>query len=279
MRRAFTLIELLVVIAIIGILIAMLVPAVQKVREASARTTCLNNIKQIGLALHNYHTAEKRFPSARGVNKNSFAAFPGWMNAILVFVEHSDIYQQEKNSAGSTRNAFVVNYICPNDSRDLKPTAVRGMTSFLGVTGSDWTNGVFQVDSPGVRIREIADGTSNTLMIGERPPNPDQVWGEHLYSDYDTVLPTKCTTVYSGPYDTSMKPTPYNCSSRIPYFFQPGKVDDNCDMYHYWSFHPGGGNWIFADGSGRFLTYTGGLTRIPQLSTRDGGENVDPTAE
>src|SRR4051812_35042485 len=94
LRRAFTLIELLVVIAIIAILIALLVPAVQKVREAAARTQCINNMKQVGLALHSFHDNYKKFPGAPGKGVGGSIYHHSWVTAILPFFEQNALYQQ-----------------------------------------------------------------------------------------------------------------------------------------------------------------------------------------
>jgi prepilin-type N-terminal cleavage/methylation domain-containing protein/prepilin-type processing-associated H-X9-DG protein len=284
LRGAFTLIELLVVIAIIAILIALLVPAVQKVRAAAAQTTCQNQMKQIGLALHNYHGVHKRFPPGRSkTNYTSAYTYPGWMHHILDHLEQTAIQGKEQATALSTRGDLIRNFLCPADLRDLIPATVggttRGFTSYLAVTGSDWNDGVFQADSKGVPILDIQDGASNTVMVGERPPNPNLVWGEHLLSDFDTILPVKNTLMIpTSPYETSMLPAPYNCNIKVPYFFTLGKVDDNCDLYHYWSFHSEGANWIFADGSVRFINYNAGLTVIPQLATRSGQEVMNSSS-
>ncbi len=275
-RGAFTLIELLVVIAIIAILIALLVPAVQKVRESAARTECNNKLKQLGIGCQNYHGSFKRFPSARGT-PTVFTSNMGWMHKILPFIEQEAIYNQGQTTPGSTRNTFIQMYLCPVNPRNLGPSSVRGFTSYLGVAGSDFYNGVFQCDSVGVKLTDIFDGSSNTLMVGERPPNPDLVWGEHTYSDYDTILAAKNTVLLGAPYDGSMNAAPYSCSTKVPFYFALGDVNDNCDMYRFWSHHPGGAHWLFADGSSRFMSYAAGVPIIPQMATRNGNETVDPS--
>ena len=128
-RRGFTLIELLVVIAIIAILIALLVPAVQKVREAAARTQCTNNLKQIGLALHNYHDAEKRFPPASQVpyahvNQDSNLDWrlpfgPNWAVMILPYVEQGALYAQ------ANPDSYPGTTAVPNVSQSPPPTGFR----------------------------------------------------------------------------------------------------------------------------------------------------------
>src|SRR5579871_4823175 len=120
-RPGFTLFELLVVIAIIASLIGLLLPAIQKVRSAAARTQCQNNLKQIGLALHQYHDVLGRFPAARGAHPNQLAASGGWMCQILPYVEQGALYQQVQSAGinfAQVRNATgipVKVFQCPAD--------------------------------------------------------------------------------------------------------------------------------------------------------------------
>jgi prepilin-type N-terminal cleavage/methylation domain-containing protein/prepilin-type processing-associated H-X9-DG protein len=252
-RHGFTLVELLVVIAIIAVLIGLLVPAVQKVRESADRVNCANNLKQMGLALHNYHNDRGRFPSAS----------LGWMNDLLPYVEQQN------------HGVEVKLYECPADPRQLVAnfsspfgSSQFGCTSYLGVTGSDKRNGIFPYDFPiffpGTRIRDITDGTSNTLMVGERPPSPDLTRGLYGFADYyGNVLATRNVGfVY------------FDCQRSLPGIFSPGDINDKCASQHYWSLHFGGANWLFADGSVRFLPYSAGPMTIP-LATKNGGEVVD----
>jgi prepilin-type N-terminal cleavage/methylation domain-containing protein/prepilin-type processing-associated H-X9-DG protein len=249
-RRGFTLVELLVVIAIIGVLIGLLLPAVQKVREAAARTKCVNNLKQIGIGLHAYHEAKRAFP-------------PGtqWSTQLLPFVE------QEHHGVE------VKLYQCPSDGRKLEADFSGGfqvgLTSYLGVTGSDKRNGMFPYDSVilirGTRVTDVTDGTSNTLMIGERPPSPDLRSGIYQFAGYfDNILATS---------NREHRSFATSCQHALPGMFSPGDITDECAAQHFWSLHPGGGNWLFVDGSVRFLPYSARDLTIP-LATRAGGEAV-----
>ena len=278
-RLAFTLIELLVVIAIIAILIALLVPAVQKVREAAARAQCSNSMKQVALAMHNYHDSYKRFPTPRGDLQSPnqytvFTVYGGWMCDILPFVEQKGLYDAlthyPKFSIGAFFNNYnkpVVTFICPSATRDLTlvPPGDGGFTCYLGVTGSDTnignqffgpTNGIFDISSRGLRFADITDGTSNTLLLGERPPASDLYWGWWSVSDTDCLLGVQMMYAFYG-----------GCT--YPGIFKDGNTNGPCggDNNHFWSNHTQGANWAFGDGAVRYLPYTAQPLTIP-MATR-----------
>jgi prepilin-type N-terminal cleavage/methylation domain-containing protein len=198
-RAGFTLIELLVVIAIIAILIGLLLPAVQKVREAAARMQCSNNLKQFGLAMHNYHDTVGKFPYARSGGGNNRHT---WALLLLPYIEQSNIYASyQATIAGvnktdgfnnhtatdaqivAARTASVKTFLCPtrHASGSLSPitsgSTVLGQPSdyaaCTGDTGTVPTTGVFQLVNSNhmlslLGISDITDGTSNTIMIGEK---------------------------------------------------------------------------------------------------------------
>ncbi len=203
-RVAFTLVELLVVIAIIGILVGLLLPAVQQAREAARRMQCSNNLKQIGLALHNYHDTYNKFPQG-------FTRFHswGWAVRVLPFMEQRNLFDRLATDSGNwgpinnatnpvllaTLQTKLSGFRCPsdtgpdiNDKRTLGGRQV-SMSNYIGVNGSllfqhlgQWYdaestpgnpatyvggNGALFMDSK-IGLRDITDGTSNTLLVGER---------------------------------------------------------------------------------------------------------------
>jgi prepilin-type N-terminal cleavage/methylation domain-containing protein/prepilin-type processing-associated H-X9-DG protein len=194
MRGAFTLIELLVVIAIIAVLVGLLIPAVQKVRESASRLKCKNNLKQIGLALHSYHDRMNGFPPGYQTNvasdNSDLGPGWGWGAFLLDDLEQSNLKQhirfdlQISDPANAqARNLELPIYVCPSEARS-GPFAVRdangnaictvgrgsyvAMNGVLGVSGDAFdNNGVF-LRNRTMRIADITDGLSNTLFIGER---------------------------------------------------------------------------------------------------------------
>jgi prepilin-type N-terminal cleavage/methylation domain-containing protein len=303
-RSAFTLIELLVVIAIIAILIGLLLPAVQKVREAAARIKCANNLKQIGVGLHNHENTHGRLPPARGdyfipyaqalgyapptyggLCPGGFTQYGGWMVSLLPFVEQDALRRAMNYTGTGWSGPFFANYnkpvqsfLCPSDPYSSVPISSSNgaLTDYLGVTGSDTTssaqingpsNGIFNVNAMGYPLISIIDGTSNTLMVGERPPAGDQYWGWWGVSDYDTLL-----SVYQQ----------YSMDSgcTLPGLFRAEPLGKsapcNGGTNHFWSYHTGGANWLMGDASVRFMQYSAQPATIP-MATRSGGETfIDP---
>ena len=289
-RNAFTLIELLVVIAIIGILIGMLLPAVQSVREASRRTTCMNKMKQCSLALHSYESAFHNFPAGLTGPQVDKYPYQSWLQAILPYVEQTAISNRAKADYESNPLPFVGHlglqtvipvFQCPSEPGTGTPhwthqDALVATTSYLGVNGLDWTteDGVLFSDS-NIKIAEISDGLSNTLLIGERPSSPDYWFGwwytglgQQNTGSGDMVLGVMETKapVLSGAEDLLA-----GCPEG-PYEFSPGNRE-MCDTLHFWSYHPGGAVFALADGSTQFFSYNA-KNILPDLATRDGGETT-----
>jgi prepilin-type N-terminal cleavage/methylation domain-containing protein/prepilin-type processing-associated H-X9-DG protein len=308
-RRGFTLIELLVVIAIIGILIALLLPAVQKVREAANRTKCVNNLKQIGLALHNYHDTNGTLPP--GTNNwtptsdpPSYHFYWSWMALILPFVEQQNLFKEADDFAHvgtQWQNPYGENgqpanpaqytplpvYQCPSDNRvlvaSLAGDGIGGpltldvaFTSFLGVNGKNLNSrdGVLYLNSL-VRFSEVSDGLSNTLFVGERPPSTDLEFGWWFDGAGQAIGSTNygsCDVVLG----TEELNRDYSSCPRGPYMFKAGDLNNNCDQFHFWSLHPGGANFLFGDASVHFVPYTA-ASILSAMGTRAGGEAVEFT--
>lgn len=300
-RIGFTLIELLVVIAIIAILIALLVPAVQKVRAAAARTQCVNNLKQIGLACQSFHGTYKLFPTvyqslypapmnggSPGINNGG-----SWMAGILPYIDQDNVYK----AVQANQNFQVQVYICPADPRRDKVYTGWGgvpyaMTDYSGISGVDSLSkganmGLINTRMA-IKIAQVTDGTSNTIMVGERPFAADLYYG---WWSYSSAFDTTCgaTNRYDPPtggygwiyqYDNLGKPCPGSTPTDGPYYFGagPNDVENPCSFNGLWSTHNmGGANFAYGDGTVRWISYPAQLIMAP-LSTFAGGEVVnDPS--
>ena len=313
-RNAFTLIELLVVIAIIAVLIGLLLPAVQKVREAAARTDCVNNMKQIGLALHNYHDTNLVFP--QGITEkipgyNDPRQWLSWMGRILPWIEQGPLFKNMEDAYRSQGNfpdpflnpphqalSTVVQMLrCPSDSRQYIAEYAQGyrvaFTGYLGCNGQNVRSydGILYWNSK-VRMGDVTDGLSNTILVGERPPSWDLVFGWWYCGagQWDYGFPPYVRN--SGSCDVTLGVAEINLRSVGipelnacpigPYQYGPGTILYPCDQFHFWSLHSGGANFLMGDGSCRFLAYSAGKATVPHgssliplmtaLGTRAGGE-------
>jgi len=292
-RRAFTLLELIVVIAIIGVLIALLLPAIARSRDGAARTRCANNLRQIGLAMHNYHAARGSFPAGMNGKDPMYRYFQSWHSAILPYVDQvplAEMLQRDVNEplpfpkSGRDTHAGLATvvdvYVCPSDGLSSSPQPllpgvgiVAALTDYVGVSGTNRfrKDGVLFKASR-IRTRDILDGTSNTIIVGERPPYPQIGWGTW----YSSVWSANGTgTAFLGVREPSGFPVPVGpaeCWDKV-YGFGPGSSANPCDAVHFWSKHVGGGHFLFADGAVRFLSYSANEV-LPALATRAGSEKV-----
>ncbi|MBI1832635.1 MAG: DUF1559 domain-containing protein [Planctomycetes bacterium] len=292
-RTAFTLIELLVVIAIIAILIGLLLPAVQKVRAASARTQCLNNLKQIALAVQNYHDTTKKLPPAFTTNSGSWR-YISWLARILQFMGNVPLYQQidaqAKNGAYAWNNTTypalglpMPIYNCPADWRGAQVGQAFGLT--IGFTGYLGNSGINYRTRDGVIITSsnlatsfitmnlITDGASNTLLVGERPPSND-LWFGWWFAGWGQAGDGSCDVVPGTSELTNNTYFTYSptCNNATVYPYKDGKVTNPCDTFHYWSMHSGGSNFLLGDGSARFFSYDVSNATLDALGTRNAND-------
>jgi prepilin-type processing-associated H-X9-DG protein len=253
-------------------------------------------LKQIGLALHGYHDANGSFPHAydcRALFLNPSQVWDGrkwivtqnWATLILPFLEQDNL---ERQCYAVYQGRYLPIYHCPSDPRSTGVwTSVKfgtdGLTDYLAVTGTDtfqpypsgppWrdrNDGVL-FGSSHIRMAQICDGTSNTVLVGERPPSPDLYVGWWPWSALDASLGVRDTFAV---YESGVKNDPHSqsCIQLLPENYRPG-IGNFCDVHHFWSQHPGGANWLFADASVRFLSYAN-ASIMPALATRAGGEVV-----
>jgi prepilin-type N-terminal cleavage/methylation domain-containing protein/prepilin-type processing-associated H-X9-DG protein len=308
-RRGFTLVELLVVIAIIGILIALLLPAVQAAREAARRSQCTNNLKQVGLGLHNYESAYQSFPFRAGGTEagsdpdSNVGRISGWV-PLMPFMEQVPLYEAIKTGSGgfkpygppSWNTGFtpwitaIPGLLCPSDPKISKTATEPGKTSYAFSMGDSINlrsstydafsttarhRGLFWRKS-GVRLRDITDGTSNTIAISERAigaggfntikasivvdtaaaGNPATCYSKRNNATSGTYSGVTCYNnqgirwAEGGPmycaFTTILSPNSPSCHDGTTYY----------GIHTPSSYHPGGVVGLFADGSVRFLSET-----------------------
>jgi len=298
-RRGFTLVELLVVIAIIGVLIALLLPAVQQAREAARRMSCQNNLKQQGLALHNYHDTHGKFPAAWYGDYANAASVEtgrlgfgdpgwGWGAVILPYIEQKALYDELDMSSPSIRasthqplsQTHIDVYRCPSDTGDQLNSSTNrwdhGTSNYLAcygsrnivltaeITGAGYAWGNYEKTGTGIfsgnsanAMRDVTDGTSNTVMTGE------VVYGELGGVDRRGAL--WVGNPYNGGYLCTQTSLSSNTDFRI--------MGSNPSAYS--SQHPGGAQFVFADGSVRFVSETTDGEVLNNVADRSDGNVVD----
>jgi prepilin-type N-terminal cleavage/methylation domain-containing protein/prepilin-type processing-associated H-X9-DG protein len=331
-RIGFTLIELLVVIAIIAILIGLLLPAVQKVREAAARAKCTNGLKQLGLACHNYHDANGVLPpGGKGYGWNRAAGldathqpdpiiynFNG-MVFLLPYIEQANLFKQMNLNAASgnlnttsggkplaspdavasgnaaAAGTLIPLLICPSDNGDLyiaaglasyspegattaaPPAVPAAKTSYEFVSATNdyyyfnnWVHATLATrymfgENSTTRLTDVSDGTSNTLMMGERTLNTSNgmtgswAYRNNLQVGIDPV----------GAYNVT---TPAKGLNVWQYSTRVGVVGTRASWYNAASLHTGGVNFVFGDGSVHFISQTIDIPSLTALCTMAGGE-------
>ncbi|MCI0465301.1 MAG: DUF1559 domain-containing protein [Gemmataceae bacterium] len=299
-RRGFTLIELLVVIAIIAVLIGLLLPAVQKVRQAAARLQCQNHLKQIGLGLHNYHDANGVFPPG-GMGTASTAAANDGMGFhvyLLPYVEQDALFRQfdltrpyntaPNRALGAVR---VPLYQCPSavnlyteNAGENTATGAKGWTTHYhgnmgpndlatnkyqvlpSTNGGQARQGVLGRDTK-FRLTDITDGTSNTLLVGETS------WTRGGSGDPSSLRVGY--RVWHRGCNTNNQLACGSCrnvANGLATVWAGGGATAAYNNFSFGGIHPGGTNFLFCDGSIRSLSNDTALGVLLALSSRNGGE-------
>ena len=267
MRSAFTLVELLVVIAIIGVLVALLLPAVQYAREAANRMSCGNNLKQIGLALHNYHDVHRRLPPGWIAPAADPEGPTGWAWASLILpqMEQANLHDRIDFAVPvadplhlDERMVVIPSYQCPSDGNDETFSADNlqfARANYVGVFGTleiedvpSAGDGVFYHLSK-IKFASITDGLSNTLLVGERSSKIE-------YSTWSGVAPI----------DEAM--------ARVVGSTEHPPNDEEAHFDDFSSNHATGAHFALGDGSVRLITDQIDESVYSGLATRAGGESV-----
>ncbi len=313
-RAGFTLIELLVVIAIIAILIALLLPAVQQAREAARRSQCKNNLKQLGLALHNYHDTARTFPIGQRYSKSS----PNWRIGVLPFLDQAPLYNTLNfsdvfYSACASTSTYGVVYSnkenkilaglvlpvfkCP--SSPLSATADVGCNydklmvhDYVGISGATpdpagrtgvcsedtgygtWCNNGLLVPNQVMRIRDVTDGTSNTMIVAEQSGSVGGVDRRAAYhGGWSGFTQTKLAPDFVStelPFGSGTTAVRFSINTKT-YSVGAGVYHGNTIIN---SFHTGGTHGLLADGAVRFLSENIDFLTLRQLSVRNDGQTL-----
>jgi prepilin-type N-terminal cleavage/methylation domain-containing protein/prepilin-type processing-associated H-X9-DG protein len=286
-RTGFTLIELLVVIAIIAVLVGLLLPAVQKVREAAARLKCANNLKQLGLALHSHVEVKGAFPAAKVTKPTTHS----WTPFILPYIEQDALFRMYRfdvdwddpatndqlNTGVNSTQLKLLN--CPSAPVGRRGTRGRGITDYDAINQVTRPN-PFVANLPksdpswvgimGLNVRrrivDVTDGTSNTLLLAESAGR-NELWQMGKF-----VATSGTTGGWVNP-DTSIVVSGFDAATQT----SPGACGVNCtNNNEVYSFHPGVANVLMGDGSVRMLRAGLDINQLIPLVTRGSGEVIAP---
>lgn len=287
-RRGFTLVELLVVIAIIGILIALLLPAVQAAREAARRSQCCNNLNQLGIALHHYEAAHEMLPpgvvNAKGPIRNEPAGYDmSWLVQILPYIEDGNTFRHVDFSVGvydpkneAVRKVTRSYMLCPSDGHGYRGRREGtddkiGLASYAGCHHGveapiDTTNqGVLFLNSR-IASRDVSDGSSFTLMLGEK-------WLAD--ADLGWMSGTRATLRNTGTLPNATLETGLERRSYRQQRDEKPKTGDPLYVGGFGAWHPGGANFALVDGSVRFMSETIEPSLYQALGNRADGKLLD----